>query len=496
MAVLDLLVSIEEVPRRQTFDKSTQPSPTHEKPDRWSKDRQLELKITVLEDRLKDTEERYQSKRLQCDTLSQVHRTLRDSYTTLQEESEMMQFDIRHLTRSADVLRSELQSARCDRDSAIELQKLLQTGLDVSHKDRKKLQDGSKKDLKTIQDLQRQCREMERIMMRKNPDSISALIVASKSPTGTPPGTDSTSSTCRVLEQRIAQLEADARKQDAKAQGILPDMQARFNSVEAKYETYIAHREVPRRQTFDKSTQPSPTHEKPDRWSKDRQLELKITVLEDRLKDTEERYQSKRLQCDTLSQVHRTLRDSYTTLQEESEMMQFDIRHLTRSADVLRSELQSAWCDRDSAIELQKLLQTGLDVSRKDRKKLQDGSKKDLKTIQDLQRQCREMERIMMRKNPGSISALIVASKSPTGTPPGTDSTSSTCRVLEQRIAQLEADARKQDAKAQGILPDMQARFNSVQAKYETYIAHRVSSLRSVIMIYMALNKMQLGCTS
>ncbi|XP_053673983.1 centrosomal protein of 162 kDa-like [Anopheles nili] len=227
-----------EVPRRQTFDKSTQPSPTHEKPDLWSKDRLLELKITVLEDRLKDTEEHYQSKRLQCDTLSQVHRTLRDSYTTLQEESEMMQFDIRHLTRSADVLRSELQSARCDRDSAIELQKLLQTGLDVSHKDRKKLQDGSKKDLKTIQDLQRQCREMERIMMRKNPDSILALIgrmrcVASKSPTGTPTGTDSTSSTCRVLEQRIAQLEADARKQHAKAQGILPDMQARFNSVQA-----------------------------------------------------------------------------------------------------------------------------------------------------------------------------------------------------------------------------------------------------------------------
>ncbi|XP_053678606.1 centrosomal protein of 162 kDa-like [Anopheles nili] len=236
--------SKQEVPRRQTCDKSTQPSPTHEQPDRWSKDRQLELKITVLEDRLKDTEERYQSLRLQYDTLSQVHRTLRDSYATLQEESEMMQFDIRHLTSCAEVLRSELQSARCDRDSAIELQKLLQTELDESRKDRKKLQDGSEKDVKTIQDLQRQCREMERIMMRKNPDSISALIVASKSPTGTPPGTDSTSSTCRVLEQRIAQLEADARKQDAKAQGILADVQARFNSVQAKYETHIADLEM------------------------------------------------------------------------------------------------------------------------------------------------------------------------------------------------------------------------------------------------------------
>ncbi|XP_053678607.1 uncharacterized protein LOC128728982 [Anopheles nili] len=213
---------------------------------------QLELKITVLEDRLKDTEERYQSKRLQYDTLSQVHRTLRDSYTTLQEENKMMQFDIRHLTSSADVLRSELQSARCDRDSAIELQKLLQTGLDESRKDHKKLQDGSKKDSKIIQDLQRQCREMERIMMRKNPDSISALIVASKSPTKTSPSsdpiaprrrTDSTSSTFRVLEQRIAQLEADARKQE-QGQGTLPDVQAHFHSVQAKYETYIANLEM------------------------------------------------------------------------------------------------------------------------------------------------------------------------------------------------------------------------------------------------------------
>uniref|UniRef100_A0A182LSS6 Centrosomal protein of 162 kDa n=1 Tax=Anopheles culicifacies TaxID=139723 RepID=A0A182LSS6_9DIPT len=231
-------------------DRSTQPSPTPERDDEpteyasWSKERLLEGKITELQERLKDTEERYQSLKLQYDTLSQVHRTMRENYGTMQEESEKLQFDIQHLTKCADVLRSELQSARCDRDSAIELQKILQSELDESRKEKKKLQDSGEKDTKTIQDLQRQCREMERILMRKNPDSISALIVASKSPTGKPESDGSTSTTCRLLEQRIAQLEADAKKQDAKAQGILADVQARFNSVQAKYETHIADLEM------------------------------------------------------------------------------------------------------------------------------------------------------------------------------------------------------------------------------------------------------------
>lgn len=43
-------------------------------------------------------------------------------------------------------------------------------------------------------------------------------------------------------------------------------------------------------------------------------------------------------------------------------------------------------------------------------------------------------------------------------------------KLLEQRIAQLESDAKEQDRKAQQILANVQARFNSVQAKYETHI--------------------------
>lgn len=44
-------------------------------------------------------------------------------------------------------------------------------------------------------------------------------------------------------------------------------------------------------------------------------------------------------------------------------------------------------------------------------------------------------------------------------------------KQLEQRIAQLENDAREQDRKAQLILANVQSRFSSVQSKYETHIS-------------------------
>lgn len=67
---------------------------------------------------------------------------------------------------------------------------------------------------------------------------------------------------------------------------------------------------------------------------------------------------------------------------------------------------------------------------------------------------------------------VVVASKAVGGDPSKLDHESSHSRqLLEQRIAQLESDAKEQDHKAQQILAKVQARFNSVQAKYETHIA-------------------------
>lgn len=130
-----------------------------------------------------------------------------------------------------------MQTVKKDHESAIEFQKLLQQELDDNRVDKKKFHVITERDSKNIQDLQRQCKEMERILMRKHPDSVSALIVASKS--ANMPTQDTSASTRRLLEERIAQLESDAKEQDKQAQTILASVQARFKTVQAKYETHI-----------------------------------------------------------------------------------------------------------------------------------------------------------------------------------------------------------------------------------------------------------------
>jgi hypothetical protein len=88
-------------------DKSTTPSPTHSvsHSNSWSKERELEKNIEELQEKLKDTAERFQSLKIQHDSLSSVHRVLREEHGPLQEETEKLKLDVQHLTECANVLR-------------------------------------------------------------------------------------------------------------------------------------------------------------------------------------------------------------------------------------------------------------------------------------------------------------------------------------------------------------------------------------------------------
>ncbi|XP_026838591.1 centrosomal protein of 162 kDa isoform X2 [Drosophila erecta] len=222
---------------------STLSSPIEQIACSVSREHALKLEIEQLQERLKDTEERLASVRLQSDSLSQTQRALREQNSRLQEESEMLKLDVQHLNECANVLRAELQAARRDRGEALQMQRSLREELQEAHQERRRTAEG-KEDSRVIQDLQRQCREMERILMLKHPDSVSALIVASKSPGMCPLNDQENLTSRKLLEQRIAQLESDAKEQDRKAQQILANVQARFNSVQAKYETHIADLET------------------------------------------------------------------------------------------------------------------------------------------------------------------------------------------------------------------------------------------------------------
>lgn len=92
-------------------DKSTAPSPTHSIvssssfSSNWARERELESTNENLHEKLKDTEERLQSLRIQYDSISQAHRVLRESHLQLQEETDKLKIDHQIINECANVLR-------------------------------------------------------------------------------------------------------------------------------------------------------------------------------------------------------------------------------------------------------------------------------------------------------------------------------------------------------------------------------------------------------
>lgn len=224
-------------------------------------------------------------------------------------------------------------------------------------------------------------------------------------------------------------------------------------------------------------------------YARERALESEITALQDKLKDTEERYHAVRLKYDALRLQYRDVKEQQSSALDETDRLRLDLKHLNDCASALRSEIHVARDDRAEALRLQGVLQTELDSCRGEKKRLAEQSQRDARNILDLQRQCKEMEKILTRKHPDSVSALIVAAK---GLPPvqqAKENAEASRKVLEQRIVQLERDAAEQDAKAQKILGNVQTKFSAIQEKYETHIADLETQVLSLQEINSTLNK-------
>lgn len=142
----------------------------------WTRERALEQQIDSLRETLKDTEERLHSLRLQYDNVSEMHRTMRDKNHQIQEEMDRLKIDAQHLHECANILRTELQAARKDRADALEVQAVLQRDLESSRIEKRRATDELDSNTRQIMDLQRQCKEMERILARKNPDAMQMLL--------------------------------------------------------------------------------------------------------------------------------------------------------------------------------------------------------------------------------------------------------------------------------------------------------------------------------
>ncbi|CAL7941348.1 unnamed protein product [Xylocopa violacea] len=101
-----------------------------------------------------------------------------------------------------------------------------------------KLKDQVILDNKKITDLNRQIREMERILKRKNPDSVSALILTANSEQEKI-GVEKV----KLLEDRIASLENEVKAKDDLAQERLVEFQKKFSEVKDKYAAQITELE-------------------------------------------------------------------------------------------------------------------------------------------------------------------------------------------------------------------------------------------------------------
>ncbi|XP_011160805.1 centrosomal protein of 162 kDa isoform X2 [Solenopsis invicta] len=122
------------------------------------------------------------------------------------------------------------------------LQEKLQ--ISKSHVEREKqltqrLKDQVILDNKKVMDLNRQVRELERILKRKNPDSVSALILTANSEQE-----KIGSEKVKLLEERIASLENEIKTKEDIAQQNIIDLQKKFSDMKEKYATQVMELET------------------------------------------------------------------------------------------------------------------------------------------------------------------------------------------------------------------------------------------------------------
>ncbi|XP_067212650.1 centrosomal protein of 162 kDa isoform X2 [Linepithema humile] len=155
------------------------------------------------------------------------------------EHLRMTKQDLDKLQQNMLPLEKELLALRVKEENLLE-----KLQVSKSHTEREKLLTQKLKDQvildnKKILDLNRQVRELERILKRKNPDSVSALILTANSE-HEKIGTEKV----KLLEERIASLEKEIKAKEDIAQQDLIELQKKFSDMREKYAARVAELET------------------------------------------------------------------------------------------------------------------------------------------------------------------------------------------------------------------------------------------------------------
>ncbi|KAH9630232.1 hypothetical protein HF086_012417 [Spodoptera exigua] len=185
-----------------------------------------------LLEELKDTTERAKSLELLNVQLNDDNKALRKKLEIVTEEKHVVDLKLAECEKFVGRLSKEYENRSTELNNIKENENRILADLQKERNDRKNLTIQHEKDLVIIHDLQRQVKEMEMILRRKHPDSVSALIVAAKSSTVE-------DNKKKLLEERIARLEQELKDKENHFQGILLTLQEKFGDMKQKYESHI-----------------------------------------------------------------------------------------------------------------------------------------------------------------------------------------------------------------------------------------------------------------
>lgn len=198
---------------------------------------EINLEFERALEELKDTKEKNTALELQLETLNKTHQLLKNAYEELCGNNKILERRVAELDNALGKYKVELNNVQKQKDALEESERNLTRLLENEKMQVKTLKQQTEKDAKCILDLNRQIREMERIMSRKHPDSVSALIVAAKDDVAA-------DSTRKILEERIKTLEKEAVTRDMQSSKIFLEVQEKFNQMKMKYESHIEDLEL------------------------------------------------------------------------------------------------------------------------------------------------------------------------------------------------------------------------------------------------------------
>lgn len=129
-----------------------------------------------LIEELKDTTERAKSLEIMNVQLNDDNKALRKKLEQITEDKHVIDLKLAECEKFVGRLGKEYENRNTELKSTQENENRILAELNKERNDRKNFTIQHDKDALVIQDLQRQVKEMEMILKRKHPDSVSALI--------------------------------------------------------------------------------------------------------------------------------------------------------------------------------------------------------------------------------------------------------------------------------------------------------------------------------